>query len=78
MLDFEIRVDENANDRYGAFKVGMHDDLVTAIGLATQVDDVGPPLVSPISFVKPGGSVWRPMSDFTTSYRRPSDRPWHS
>jgi len=35
---YEIRVDENANDRYGAFRVGTHDDLVTALGLAIQVD----------------------------------------
>jgi hypothetical protein len=34
----EIRVSENANDLYGAFKVGTHDDLVTALGLATQSD----------------------------------------
>ncbi len=33
-LDYEIRVDENANDKYGAFKVGAHDDRVTALGLA--------------------------------------------
>lgn len=38
LLDYEIRVDEDANDRYGAFKVGTHDDLVTALGLAVQVD----------------------------------------
>jgi hypothetical protein len=38
LLDYEIRVDENANDRYGAFKVGTHDDLVTALGLAVQCD----------------------------------------
>lgn len=25
-------------DRYGAFRVGTHDDLVTALGLAVQVD----------------------------------------
>ena len=30
------RVDANANDTYGAFRVGSHDDLVTALGLATQ------------------------------------------
>lgn len=36
LLDYEIRVDERANDRYGAFKVGTHDDLVTAVGLASQ------------------------------------------
>lgn len=38
LRDYEIRVDENANDRYGAFKVGKHDDLVTALGLAVQSD----------------------------------------
>ena len=36
LLDYEIRVSEDANDRYGAFKVGTHDDLVTALGLAVQ------------------------------------------
>lgn len=36
LLNYEIRVDENANDRYGAFRVGTHDDLVTAFGLAVQ------------------------------------------
>lgn len=35
LLDYEIRVDQDANDRYGAFRVGSHDDLVTALGLAT-------------------------------------------
>jgi hypothetical protein len=39
---YEIRVDENANDRYGAFKVGTHDDLVTALGLAAQSDPPRP------------------------------------
>ncbi|MGE0543051.1 MAG: hypothetical protein AB7R89_23025 [Dehalococcoidia bacterium] len=38
LLDYEIRVSEDANDKYGAFKVGTHDDLVTALGLATQTD----------------------------------------
>ena len=38
LLGYEIRVDRNANDRYGAFKVGTHDDLVTALGLAVQAD----------------------------------------
>jgi hypothetical protein len=36
LLDFEIRVDERANDLHGAFKVGSHDDLVTALGLAVH------------------------------------------
>jgi hypothetical protein len=36
LLDYEIRINEDANERYGAFKVGAHDDLVTALGLAVQ------------------------------------------
>ena len=36
LLDYEIRVDENAHARFGAFKTGAHDDLVTALGLAVQ------------------------------------------
>lgn len=34
LLDYEIKVSEDASDRYGAFRVGSHDDLVTALGLA--------------------------------------------
>jgi hypothetical protein len=34
LLAYEIKVDADANDRYGAFKVGTHDDMVTALGLA--------------------------------------------
>ena len=44
LLNYEIRIDQDANDRYGAFKVGSHDDLVTALGLAVQVDPRGMPL----------------------------------
>ncbi len=40
LLDYEIRVDEDANDKYGAFKVGTHDDLVTALGLAVLDDPI--------------------------------------
>jgi len=42
LQDYEIKVDEDANDKYGAFKVGTHDDLVTALGLATQLDPPPP------------------------------------
>jgi len=42
LLNYEIRVDENATEKYGAFKVGTHDDLVTALGLAVQIDPVDP------------------------------------
>ena len=46
LQDYEIRVDENANDRYGAFRVGTHDDLVTALGLAVQCEPPIPNLQS--------------------------------
>lgn len=36
LLDFQIQVAEDANDRYGAFRVGPRDELVTALGLASQ------------------------------------------
>ena len=36
LREFQIHVAEDANDRYGAFRVGARDDLVTALGLATQ------------------------------------------
>lgn len=38
LRDYEIRVDADANEKYGAFRVGTHDDLVTALGLAVQKD----------------------------------------
>ncbi len=40
LLNYEIRIDENANDKYGAFAVGTHDDLVTALGLAVLDDPI--------------------------------------
>jgi len=40
-LDYEIRVDENANDKYGAFRTGSHDDRVTALGLAVLQTPTG-------------------------------------
>lgn len=36
LLEFQIEVREDANERYGAFRVGARDELVTALGLATQ------------------------------------------
>jgi hypothetical protein len=44
LLEYEIRVEEDANDRYGAFRVGKHEnDLVTALGLAVQTETVHRP-----------------------------------
>jgi hypothetical protein len=37
---YEIRMTDNANEQYGAFLVGTHDDMVTALGLAC-VEDPG-------------------------------------
>lgn len=45
MLDelrvYEIKVDNDGKDTYGAFKVGTHDDLATALGLACLEDPFG-------------------------------------
>lgn len=38
LLDYEIKVDQDGDAKFGAFKVGRHDDLVTALGLACQTD----------------------------------------
>jgi hypothetical protein len=46
LLDYEIRVESDANERYGAFSVGTQDDLVTALGLAVQTDWPHPGVVS--------------------------------
>lgn len=57
LQDYEIRVDENANDKYGAFRVGTHDDLVTALGLAVQKDPIfynDRPLELPDDLKRPG------------------------
>lgn len=40
LMDFEIKVDRDGQDRYGAFRVGAHDDTVIALGLATLYDPV--------------------------------------
>ena len=36
LVEYEVEISEDANDRYGAFRVGRHDDLVTALGLAVH------------------------------------------
>lgn len=56
LMDYEIRVDEQANDRYGAFRVGTHDDLVTALGLAVQ----GKPPTPGVYVIGGERPVWRP------------------
>ena len=50
LKNYEIRVDPDANEKYGAFAVGTHDDMVTALGLACVEEpgyygvEVGPSL----------------------------------
>ena len=34
LMDYEIKTDPEGDAKFGAFKVGSHDDLVTALGLA--------------------------------------------
>ena len=38
LLDYELRVDQDGHETFGAFRTGAHDDLVTALGLALQDD----------------------------------------
>lgn len=38
LVDYEIKVDPEGDAKFGAFRVGSHDDLVTALGLAV-IDD---------------------------------------
>ncbi len=45
LLEFQVRVEPDANDHYGAFRVGSYDDLVTALGLAVQTDESEMPVV---------------------------------
>ncbi len=41
LTDYAIDLPPDANERYGAFRVGSQDDLVTALGLAVQIDHEG-------------------------------------
>ncbi len=59
LLDYEIQVDPDANDRYGAFKTGAHDDLVTAVGLATQ-EDPGRPFSAAVAGERRLFDPWGP------------------
>ena len=36
LREYEIRMEPDANERYGAFSVSERDDLITALGLAVQ------------------------------------------
>jgi len=38
LRSYEVEIEPDANERYGAFSVGSHDELVTALGLAVQTD----------------------------------------
>ncbi len=42
LLVYEVKVTDNGNEQFGAFKVGTHDDLVTALGLAVQDEGRAP------------------------------------
>ena len=68
--------EETGRTSYQPRQPGVNDDLIVALGLATQEDIKETAFVPPISFLKVGGSVWRPTSDYITTRWRPSDRPW--
>ena len=37
LLNYELRVDQNGHESFGALRTGTHDDLACALGLATQI-----------------------------------------
>lgn len=41
LTEFEVQVAPDANDRYGHFRVGTRDELITALGLAVQRPALG-------------------------------------
>lgn len=43
LMNYTIRVNENANTEFGAFRVGTHDDLVTALALACLCEGMPEP-----------------------------------
>jgi hypothetical protein len=49
LVAYEIRVDQDGDAKFGAFRVGSHDDLVTALGLAVvdEPTDYGRPTLPP-------------------------------
>ena len=59
LLDYEIKVYQNANDTYGAFRVSTHDDLVTALGLAV-LGDYHPPRIARATIIKGPGRPLQP------------------
>lgn len=66
LLVYEIKVTDNGNEQFGAFKVGSHDDLVVALGLAVQ--DAGRVPGTPIAggtrpVLRPGPSPRRSWSE---------------
>ena len=58
LQDYEIRVDPNANEQYGAFSTGAHDDLVTALGLAT-LEPPAPPSATYLGADDRAGGFWQ-------------------
>lgn len=41
LVDYEVKVDPDGDAKFGAFKVGAHDDLASALGLAVLMDPQG-------------------------------------
>jgi hypothetical protein len=51
LKDYEIRITDTGADTYGAFKKGSHDDLVTALALATLLDHKEPPTIKQYNYI---------------------------
>ncbi len=51
LKNYEMQISKSGTDTYGAFKKGTHDDMVTALGLATLLDHKKPVRIGDIDYV---------------------------
>lgn len=84
LMDFDLKVTSSQNVQYGAFRVGTHDDLVTALGLACLGERQRVPMAFSLSggiARSSGGESTRPeIARMLQDQRRLgiADKPWDS
>jgi len=77
LLNYEIKVSEDAQASFGAFRTGSHDDLATALGLACWEEPVGVEVVPNPFFDKEGSEEIDPDSPSRRLAWQHSSHPLH-
>ncbi|MBM3189373.1 MAG: hypothetical protein FJZ90_11705 [Chloroflexi bacterium] len=77
LLNYEIKVSEDAQASFGAFKTGTHDDLATALGLACWEEPAVVEVVPNPFLDKEGGEDAWPDSPSHRLARQHSSHPLH-